>query len=219
VVAALFAAVNVAAVAFGPYPLSLVGMPGEDVSNMAPPTLLLAGHTIVLICAVGALWRPLERLCERRRVWQATCVTGAVAMTLYLWHLTALIVVVVAQHALGLDRPPVDTAGFWAATVVYVAVALSAVVAVVAVAAPLEYLPVPWFEEPAGPPWLHATALGCCGAVLLATGILTLAGTGMYGFPFSHTTTIAGLPVTPGVALIVATAGAVLVRSAGRTPS
>lgn len=33
-----------ALVAFGPYPLSMVGMPGEKVSNMAPPTLALLAH-------------------------------------------------------------------------------------------------------------------------------------------------------------------------------
>jgi len=30
--------------AFGPYPVSMVGMPGERVSNMAPPTVALLAH-------------------------------------------------------------------------------------------------------------------------------------------------------------------------------
>ncbi|KOG86438.1 acyltransferase, partial [Streptomyces varsoviensis] len=34
----------VALVAAGPYPLSMVGMPGEKISNMAPPTLALLCH-------------------------------------------------------------------------------------------------------------------------------------------------------------------------------
>ncbi|MFC7582324.1 hypothetical protein ACFQWG_14155 [Schaalia naturae] len=44
-----------ALVALGPYPLSMVGMPGEEVSNMAPPTLALLCHALWLVGAVELL--------------------------------------------------------------------------------------------------------------------------------------------------------------------
>lgn len=44
-------------VAYGPYPLSMVGMPGEKVSNMAPPTLALLCHGMWLVGAVQLLAR------------------------------------------------------------------------------------------------------------------------------------------------------------------
>lgn len=64
-------------VAYGPYPLSMVGMPGEKVSNMAPPTFALLCHGLWLVGAWsgcggrsrdgwsgrrcgGRSWRPTE---------------------------------------------------------------------------------------------------------------------------------------------------------------
>lgn len=54
-----------ALVAYGPYPLSMVGMPGEKVSNMAPPTLALLCHGLWLVGAVELLRAPAARLLSR----------------------------------------------------------------------------------------------------------------------------------------------------------
>ena len=54
-VAALAVSVNLLLVTYGPYPRSMVGMRGEPFSNMAPPSLVLALHTIALAGLVGAL--------------------------------------------------------------------------------------------------------------------------------------------------------------------
>ena len=43
-VAAGCVGLNLALIAHGPWPLSMVGMPGAEVSNMAPPTVVLALH-------------------------------------------------------------------------------------------------------------------------------------------------------------------------------
>lgn len=65
-----------ALVAFGPYPLSMVGMPGEKVSNMAPPTLALLAHGLWLVGAVELLRAPAARLLDRpgsgARWWRPT---------------------------------------------------------------------------------------------------------------------------------------------------
>ena len=42
----------------------LVGMPGAEVSNMAPPTVVLALHSVVLVCIVTLLDAPLDALLE-----------------------------------------------------------------------------------------------------------------------------------------------------------
>ncbi|MFE3585340.1 acyltransferase family protein, partial [Streptomyces vinaceus] len=52
-------------VAYGPYPLSMVGMPGEKVSNMAPPTLALLAHGAWLVGAVELLGKPAAALLAR----------------------------------------------------------------------------------------------------------------------------------------------------------
>jgi hypothetical protein len=63
--AAVMPAVNLALVRFGPYEPSLVGTDGQQLKNMAPPSLLLAGHanmmcafTIAVAPAIGrwAYW-------------------------------------------------------------------------------------------------------------------------------------------------------------------
>ncbi|MEW2505633.1 acyltransferase [Amycolatopsis sp. NPDC047767] len=80
-------------VAFGPYPASMIGMPGAPVSNMSPPTVLL------LFLAVGQLglllaFRPqLNALAARPGIGSALSWIGARFMTVYLWHMPALIVV------------------------------------------------------------------------------------------------------------------------------
>ncbi|MER5969293.1 acyltransferase family protein [Streptomyces sp. NPDC002055] len=104
----------VALVAFGPYPLSMVGMPGEKVSNMAPPTLALLCHGLWLTGAVELLRAPAARLLARPRVWRGVIAANGVAMTAFLWHLTAMLGVYGALLALGLPFPAPATSGWWA---------------------------------------------------------------------------------------------------------
>ncbi|MFN8026083.1 MAG: acyltransferase family protein [Acidimicrobiia bacterium] len=212
-------AVNVVLVAATalPYPESMVGMPGEKISNMAPPTIVLALHAVILIRVVGLLWPALTRLCARPHVWRVVVAGGAAAMTVYLWHLTALLGVVEVEHLLGFHRGLVDGLDFWLGTVVHLVVALAAILLLVAVVVPFEHLPVPWLERPRE----HAsdravwTVLAAFGVLVLGVGFLVLAATGMGGFPFDRVTSYAGLPLTPGVGFLLVAAGAVLTRTGG----
>ena len=201
-----------------PYPVSMVGMPGEPISNMAPPTIVLALHAVVLIAVVGWCWPALTRWCARPRAWHAVVAGGAVAMTLYLWHLTALVLVTVVEHELDLDRGPVGPLRFWPATVVHLAVFLLVTAVLVALMAPFEHLPIPWLEPPPPRPgdgraW---SALAGVGALATGLGLLGLAATGMGGFPFDRVTSYAEVPLTPGLGLIVFAAGVLLARAGGR---
>lgn len=211
-------ALNAALVAALPYPISMVGMPGERISNMAPPTLVLALHSVVLLSLVGLAWPSLARLCARPGVWHAVAATGAAAMTIYLWHLTAVVGVVAAEHAIGFTRGTVDEVRFWLITPLHVLAILGAVIVLVSVAAPLEHRPVPWLERAGTRPgscawWAPLSVLGVIGA---GCGFLVLAATGMGGFPFSRVTTYAGLPLTPGLGFLLLAVGILAVRAAGR---
>jgi hypothetical protein len=210
--------VNVVFVRGFPYPISMVGMPGEPISNMAPPTLVLALHAVVLIAVVGWCWPALTRLCARPRVWHGAVAGGAVAMTLYLWHLTALVLVTVVEHQLDFDRGPVGPFRFWPATVVHLVVFLAVTVVLVALMAPFEHLPIPWLEPPAPRPGdgLAWSVLTGAGALAAGLGLLSLAATGMGGFPFDRVTSYAELSLTPGLGLIVFTVGVLLTRAGGR---
>lgn len=74
-------------VAFLPYPLSLVGLPGESFSNMAPPSLLLVLHGYLFYLLWLRFSPRLERFAKRPGIWQFTLFTNLSAMTIYLWHL------------------------------------------------------------------------------------------------------------------------------------
>lgn len=80
-------------VAFGPYPLSMVGMPGAPVSNAGPPTTCLIALGVGQIGMV-LLARPLIRsLVRRPRAARVLTWIGARSMSLYLWHMSAMITV------------------------------------------------------------------------------------------------------------------------------
>jgi surface polysaccharide O-acyltransferase-like enzyme len=101
------------AVTVGPYPTSMVGLPGEEISNMAPPTAALLAQGIG-ICGLAVLLRPvMDRALSRARVWAAVVLVSPFAMTAFLWHLTALMTVLVTARALGIEQPPVNSPLWW----------------------------------------------------------------------------------------------------------
>ncbi|WP_052424364.1 acyltransferase family protein [Nonomuraea candida] len=91
-------------VAYGPYPGSMIGLPGAEMSNMAPPTLAMLAVALGQV-GLAVLLRPaLVRLPVRRLLSWA----GPRIMTMYLWHMPALFAVtgvVVVGLGLGTPRP------------------------------------------------------------------------------------------------------------------
>ncbi len=72
------------------YPASMVGVPGVAVSNLDPPTLAAVTFGLAQ-CGLALLLRePLRRLMRRPGVWAAVALANLSAMTIFLWHQTAL---------------------------------------------------------------------------------------------------------------------------------
>ncbi|GAB2766101.1 acyltransferase family protein [Amycolatopsis magusensis] len=80
-------------VAFGPYPASMIGMPGAPVSNMSPPSVLLAALAVGQIGLLLALRPAIGRWAVRPPVAAALRWLGPRFMSVYLWHMPALVVV------------------------------------------------------------------------------------------------------------------------------
>ncbi|MGW3963171.1 acyltransferase family protein [Amycolatopsis sp. NPDC005003] len=100
-------------VAFGPYPASMIGMPGAPVSNMSPPTVLLAFLAVGQIGLLLAFRPQLNALAARPGVGDALGWLGARFMSVYLWHMPALVVVAgVTVYGLGYETPAPGTV-FW----------------------------------------------------------------------------------------------------------
>lgn len=80
------------------YPASMVGVPGDDRSNLSPPSLLAVALAVVQIGLALICWDRFGRLMRRPRWWMAVVVLNLSAMTVFLWHQSALLVVSAAGH-------------------------------------------------------------------------------------------------------------------------
>ncbi|MBY8868433.1 acyltransferase family protein [Streptomyces sennicomposti] len=92
------AAATAALVVWAGYPASMVGVPGAAVSNLDPPTLATVTFGLAQ-CGLALLLRDrLGRAMRRPLAWAAVALVNLSAMTIFLWHQTALM----ATTALGL---------------------------------------------------------------------------------------------------------------------
>jgi peptidoglycan/LPS O-acetylase OafA/YrhL len=79
----------------GSYPASMVGITGTDRSNLAPPSLLVPALAAVQIGLGLMLMGRLRAAMTRPANWATVAMLNRYAMTLFLWHLTALMAVTV----------------------------------------------------------------------------------------------------------------------------
>ncbi|MGW5737560.1 MULTISPECIES: acyltransferase family protein [Streptomyces] len=204
-----------ALVALGPYPLSMVGMPGERVSNMAPPTFALLCHGMWLVGAVELLRGPAARWLARPRVWRGVVAANGVSMTAFLWHLTAMLGVYGVLIAADVPLPEPATGAWWAQ--VPLRMAAAALVTGVLVAAFRR------FERPGKPgdaalavPGPVSGPAAALGVGLCLFGVLGLSMVGFGGLLEGRTATVVAVRMTAPVAVGMALAGWLLVERAGR---
>jgi hypothetical protein len=177
VAASAFTAQVLLAIA-GPYDVSLVVTGTERVSNVSPPTLLLALHCIWMSCVFVAIAGAVRRWATRPRVWHAVAVGNGGAMTLYLWHIPAIAVATFALNAVGLDAYNVHAQWFWALLALRAAVFAVVMAVLFRLLVPLEHRRLPWWDAPVGASGARATAAG----VLVCTAgvaLLMLAKNGL----------------------------------------
>ncbi|OBQ49276.1 acyltransferase [Streptomyces sp. H-KF8] len=83
------------------YPASMVGVPGAAVSNLDPPTLAAVTFGLAQ-CGLALLLRERLRGVMRRPVaWAAVALVNLSAMTVFLWHQTALMATTATGLLLG----------------------------------------------------------------------------------------------------------------------
>ncbi|MEP9395071.1 acyltransferase family protein [Gordonia sp. VNK1] len=179
VVAAVALITDIVLVAVGPYELSMVTVPGQQLSNMSPPTLLLAGHAVTLCALVIALRGPLTRLTMRPRLWWWVAMGNRGAMTLYLWHLPVLAAIIAAGTVLGLERDPSNPT-FVPAIIAETLMLVTLMIVVTAVLSPLENRRLRWWDatlECSAPAGRDFAMLLCL--VIVAASLLLLAHDGI----------------------------------------
>jgi len=161
---------------WGPYPVSMVGMPGET-SNMTPPTICLLVLAVAQIAMAMLVRDRVSRWLERPARWAAVVRFSSMAMTVYLWHLSVLVFAFFALIGLGID-PPGAGSGLWWLTRPFWLLCLGAVLCVVAtLLSPLE-------RGRASRPLANrhsvvATIGSGCGATLISFGLLGYVASGL----------------------------------------
>lgn len=212
-------AVGVATIAalavLGPYGVAMVSYEGEALSNLAPPTVSLLAFGVAQAGALLLVRPPVTRWLSRRGPWRAVIVGGAMAMTAFLWHFTALIAVFVALWIAGvtLDDSP-TTAAFWWIKLAALVPFLAVVAALVAVFRRFDR-PSPRAEVVG--PSIARTVLAALGVACAIVGMIGFAAAGFRGLATGYVAHVAGVPMTSWAAAGLVAASAVITRLAVST--
>ena len=92
----------VALVTLGGYPVNMVAADDEARSNVSPPSVALFTLALAQLGIVIAARPFLSRWLERPRVWAVIVALGSITLTVYLWHMTAMILVAALTYVTGL---------------------------------------------------------------------------------------------------------------------
>jgi hypothetical protein len=179
IAAAAFAAQVVLAAA-GPYQVSLVVTGTDRMSNVSPPTLLLALHCTWMSCLFVAAAGLIGRWAARPAVWHVVATGNGGAMTLYLWHIPAIAVAAFTLHAIGLDAYDVHASGFWGLLALRAVVFTVVMAAAFTLLAPLEHRRIPWWDAPVRVTGRRSTAAGMLTCVA-GVALVLMAKNGLSG--------------------------------------
>jgi hypothetical protein len=169
-------AVSVALLVLGPYELSLVGIETQHLKNMTPPSLLLAGHAIMMCAFAIAAAPAIARWAHRPRVWWLAAIGNLGAMTLYLWHIPPLLAMHLVFDYLGSPRYDPSSPGFIVLSVVQLLIMGVLVALMFVTLRPLENKQLPlWDGGFVARPGARSLAVG---VLLCVGGAATLASVG-----------------------------------------
>ncbi len=160
----------------GGYPRSMVGGPGAR-SNNTPPSLALVALAVVQLGIVMLARPALHRWLRRPRVWRNVVAANGAAMTLFLWHLTALCLASIGFLATGwFPQPPVASLAWWLLRPAWLMALAAFLAPLVAAAVWVERQPVRVRASRVGlAPLLRAAT----GAVLVAASLAVLSALGL----------------------------------------
>ena len=159
----------------GPYPFAMVTSPGGEVSNTSPPKITLIALAVCQFGLLMAVEAPMRRFLSSVRAWAATVLINSLIMTVYLWHITVLVLIIgIAWLAggIGLGIEPAS-AEWWYTRPVYIILLYVILMPVALALSPLERLGQSADRVP------PAAARQIVGAIMLCLGVASLA---MYGF-------------------------------------
>ncbi|MFN8471892.1 MAG: acyltransferase [Anaerolineae bacterium] len=197
---------------YGPYPRSLVGLPGDRFSNMFPPTLCIAVLVILLVALAMLLREPLTRFVQRRKVWAAVVAINMVMMTIFLWHLTAFGIAVGALRYLGISLPTPGTVTWVIALPLWIGLLAAILFGLVKLFGRVDKAPLP--QRAIVGPRRPRTVVAAIGLIYVVLGILFLAFAGLNGLVSGEVVQEAGLSISAFVCLVRLALGTALILAA-----
>ncbi len=162
-------------ISIGPYPFAMVGSPDEGLSNTLPPKITLLALGVFQFGLLLAIEGPMRKVLSSVRLWAATVLINSMIMTVYLWHITVMIVFVgllFLADGFGLGVEP-GTQSWWLSRIVWIGVLLALLLPVALILSPLERRSRNGDSAPPSP------VKQIVGAMMLCLGIALLA---MYGY-------------------------------------
>ncbi len=128
-------AILISITVYGFYPVSMVSAPG-GFSNSLPPTLALFALGVAQVGLALAL-EPLGRkMLDNLNIWTATVLMNGMIMTVYLWHLTAFVLVMtvvwLALGGMGLNSIP-GSSEWWISRPLWLGIYILALLPMIAI--------------------------------------------------------------------------------------
>ncbi|BBZ71019.1 hypothetical protein MPRS_21120 [Mycobacterium paraseoulense] len=97
----------------GPYPVSMIGVPGEAIENTTPPTVAMMAFACTQAGLAMALAATLDRVLRHRPVRHVLSTANANVMALYLWHMIPVVLVAIVAYPAGLIPQPHEGSAAW----------------------------------------------------------------------------------------------------------
>lgn len=76
-------------IVLGPYPVSMVSVPGQEISNTLPPKVTLLALGTAQCGLLLSMEKPMRRWLAKLTPWTWVVLINSMIMTVFLWHLTA----------------------------------------------------------------------------------------------------------------------------------
>lgn len=157
------------------YPVAMVSVPGAEMSNTRPPTTAMLAVGALQIGAILLFTDLAQAWLQRTRPWALVILFNQMIMSIYLWHMTALIVVVgvaVQLGGLGLNLPP-GSGAWWAMRPIWLSLFTLVLVPLVLIFVRFEASS---RTKPAGRPGPMQAMLG---ALMTCAGLIVMAMVGL----------------------------------------
>ena len=157
------------------FPVAMVSVPGEEFSNTRPPTTAMLAVGSMQIGVILLMTAPISKWLQRTKPWAVVILMNQMIMTIYLWHMTALILIVglaLALGGVGLSVEP-STSTWWSLRPMWLIFYLAALIPLVLIFVRFES------AIKAGPAKTPGPLQSVPGAFVTCGGLIMMALTGV----------------------------------------